>query len=122
VVEDDVDLASIVASTLRREGHDVDTALDGASALRQAHRSPPDSVLLDLGLPDTDGYEVARSLRGGIVPKEVSIIVITGSKWTLDRADQAGVDFVLVKPVASEHLGGLVEYVTRRRCDALRRA
>jgi len=122
VVEDDVELALAVATTLRREGHEVSTAGDGASALRLAHRSPPDSVLLDLGLPDTDGYTIARTLRAGIVPTSVSIIVITGSRWGTADADAAGVDLVLDKPVAAEHLGGLVEYITHRRHEALKRA
>jgi len=121
LVDDDVELANVMATVLRRDGHDVATANDGSAALAIARTAKLEAVLLDLSLPDTDGFSIAHVLRDGMIAAEVSIIVITGLKSPrLDDADEAGVDLLLNKPVASEHLGGLVEYITKRRHVRLR--
>jgi two-component system KDP operon response regulator KdpE len=123
LVDDDEDLAYAMASTLRHEGHDVATAPSGGEALRLAQTTAPEAVLLDLQLPDANGFEIAHAMREGLIAQDVSIIVITGTKAPrLDDADEAGVDLLLSKPVESQHLSGLVEYITRRRHDVLRAA
>ncbi|HEY1553191.1 MAG TPA: response regulator [Kofleriaceae bacterium] len=121
LVDDDPDLVGAVSAMLRHHGHTVETAADGAAALRLA-ASRPEAVLLDLHLPDVDGFEVAQALRAGLLAHEASIIVITGHKAQLEVADRAGVDLLLEKPVDSQHLGGLVEYITKRRHDMLHTA
>jgi two-component system CheB/CheR fusion protein len=63
VVEDNADAAELLAMTLETQGHEVLVAHDGPAALEAASRAHPDVVLLDLGLPGMDGYEVARRLR-----------------------------------------------------------
>jgi CheY-like chemotaxis protein len=114
VVDDDLELTDVLAAMLRHHGHEVETAGDGTAALVIAAASHFDSVLLDLTLPDFDGFEVAQRLRAGLI--DASIIVITGTPTrTLENADAVGVDLLLDKPVASEHLAGLVEYITRWR-------
>ncbi|REK86394.1 DNA-binding response regulator [Streptomyces inhibens] len=63
IVEDDDAIGARLAATLRVLGHDCDWCPDGAAALARAGRGPAELVLLDLGLPDTDGFEPCRSLR-----------------------------------------------------------
>jgi DNA-binding response OmpR family regulator len=119
VVDDDLELTDALAAMLRHQGHDVATAGDGTAALSIATASAFESVLLDLGLPDFSGFEIAHRLRAGLLADDASIIVITGTASPeLAMADDAGVDLLLSKPVASEHLAGLVEYITRRRRSA----
>ena len=111
LVDDDPDFASTAAELLRQDGHRVTTAPDGASAIKLAHDLQPDAVLLDLNLPDTDGYDVARVLRTKL-PDISPIIVVTGQRLASQRED---VDLLLCKPVPSELFGGLIEYIRSRR-------
>lgn len=111
LVDDDRDFADVLADSLREQEHLVCIARDGASALALASELRPDVVLLDLGLPDVDGYEVARSLRR-VVPDATPIIVISGRRH-MHLVEE--IDLMLTKPVQSELFGGLIEYVRRRR-------
>ncbi len=77
LVDDDTDFAELTAESLRDDGHRVSIAKDGASATVLAREIRPDVVLLDLQLPDADGYEIARTLRG-MLPQTTPIIVVTG--------------------------------------------
>jgi DNA-binding response OmpR family regulator len=111
LVDDDRDFAEILAQSLRDEGHRVCISCDGTSALVLAAELRPDAVLLDLGLPDADGGQVAQLLRRAL-PALSPIIVLTGRAQTPFVED---VDLTLNKPVQSELLSGLIEYVRRRR-------
>ncbi|HUS30941.1 MAG TPA: response regulator [Kofleriaceae bacterium] len=112
VVEDHAALAEAFAESIRRNGHEAFVAITGASAVTMARTHAPHAVLLDIGLPDMDGYVVARTMREqGLSPSTV-IIMVTGK--TLEPGGDAGVDLVLQKPVESEMLAGLVEYLSRR--------
>jgi PAS domain S-box-containing protein len=99
VVDDNRDSADSLALLLRETGHTVETAYDGVEALAAARRFAPAVVLLDIGLPGMDGYEVARSLRRepGRVPL---LVALTGYGQDDDRARalEAGFDEHLVKP------------------------
>jgi CheY-like chemotaxis protein len=101
VVEDDEDGARSLATLLRLHGYDPHVALDGAAALREAGRGQPDVVLLDIGLPGMDGYEVARRVREEAHGREPFIIAITGYGVEDDRSRSAaaGIDLHLLKPV-----------------------
>jgi signal transduction histidine kinase len=100
IIDDNQDAATVTADALIRLGHDVRVALDGHSALAMVHEFVPDIVLLDLGLPGMDGYEVARRLRVEL-SHHVEIIAVTGYGQPLDRqrSKQAGFESHLVKPV-----------------------
>jgi two-component system, chemotaxis family, CheB/CheR fusion protein len=113
VVEDHAGLAEAFAESIRRNGHVAYVAGTGASAMSLARHHEPHAVLLDLGLPDMNGYEVARAMREQGLSKSTVIVVVTGKLVTLD--DDSGVDLVLQKPVEGEMLAGLIEYLTRRR-------
>jgi PAS domain S-box-containing protein len=101
VVDDNVDGAESLATLLELYGHEVRTALDGPAALAVADEFRPDVVLLDIGLPGMDGYEVARQLRAREAFRAARLIAMTG--WGQDadreRSRQAGFDLHLVKPV-----------------------
>lgn len=121
VVEDDPIYADFVLGTLRDAGHDVDHATTGAGALAKMGQLPHDAVILDLGLPDTSGYDLARALRAKL-PATTVIIVLTASLHPeLDRADAVGIDLVLSKPIDVKLVTGMVDHVRDRRKRRLER-
>jgi DNA-binding response OmpR family regulator len=103
IVEDDENLAGVLAGDLKLAGYEVLNAKTGLSALEIATREQPDVVLLDLGLPDLDGLEVARQLRADNAPV---IIAVTARVSISDRVDglYAGADDYITKPFALEEL------------------
>jgi PAS domain S-box-containing protein len=109
VVDDNVDSARGLSRLLGRLGHEVRTCHDGPSAVDAAGESNPDVVLLDIGLPGMDGYEVARRLRetGHL---DALIIAVTGYGQDDDRrrSKGAGIDHHLIKPVDHDELLGLI--------------
>ena len=109
VVDDNVDAANSIAKILGLFGHDVRCAYDGLSALAQAETVRPDVIVLDIGLPGMDGYEVARRLRAGKFAR-TPLIALTGYGQDEDRARSrdAGFDYHLTKPVDPEVLHGIV--------------
>ena len=94
-------MAESLALVLRLWGHDVSVAYDGAAALEAAKTHPPEVVLLDIGLPILDGYQVARRLRQQRGLERARIVAVTGYGREEDRrkAREAGFDLHLVKPV-----------------------
>lgn len=100
LVEDHKDTLASLAAVLRYEQYDVMTAPDGPMALEMAKLYPPDVVLLDIGLPGMDGYEVARALRKQDPGRTLYIAAVTGYGKPEDkeRALQAGIDTHLTKP------------------------
>jgi signal transduction histidine kinase len=101
VVDDNVDSAESLAMVLRVTGHQVRTAHDGAEALEVAAQFAPEIVLLDIGLPKMNGYEVARVLRSRYPDRDILIVALTGYGQEEDRrrSREAGFDHHLVKPV-----------------------
>jgi signal transduction histidine kinase len=101
VVDDNTDAADSTAALLQMEGHAVQIAHDGASALACASNFAPDIVLLDIGLPEVDGYEVARRLRLLPMARSARVFALTGYGAPADRARarDAGFDAHLLKPV-----------------------
>jgi CheY-like chemotaxis protein len=101
VVDDSQDTAWSFATLLELDGNEVRMALDGGQALRTADEFRPQVVLLDIGLPDLDGYHVARCLRARPWGDDVILIAVTG-RWQEDdrkRSTEAGFDRHVVKPV-----------------------
>jgi signal transduction histidine kinase/DNA-binding response OmpR family regulator len=112
VVDDNVDAAKILARLLAMEGHEVAVAHDGTAALEIAHDHRPDVILLDIGLPGMDGYEVARRLRQNPAFDPTLLIALTGYGHAEDRqrALETGFDEHLVKPVSPEDLSSLLAH------------
>ncbi|MGZ5162348.1 MAG: hybrid sensor histidine kinase/response regulator [Burkholderiales bacterium] len=106
VIDDNQDAAESLAMLLRLKGHDVQIAYDGPSGLALALDGAPDCVLVDIGLPGMDGYEVAKRLRSRDGNGRTLLIALTGYGQQEDRARsrQAGFDHHLVKPVAQNVL------------------
>jgi PAS domain S-box-containing protein len=115
IVEDDPDSADSLRLLLRLRGHDVRLARDGHAALAAARSEPPDVVLLDIALPDMDGYEVARRLRADPALSHLRLVALSGYARAEDlrRAPGAGFDDYLVKPVAPDVLAALVDQPAR---------
>jgi signal transduction histidine kinase/DNA-binding response OmpR family regulator len=117
VVDDNVDAADTVALFLRMEGHSVETAHSGPEAVERAKAFEPDVVLLDIGLPGMDGFEVARRLRALPATRLSLVIALTGYGQKADQAHSraAGFDHHLVKPADIAALAALItQWLTGR--------
>ena len=106
VVDDNADLATSMQTLLELWGHDVRVLHDGREAIETARTFHPDVVLLDIGLPGMDGFEIARSIRATPELRKVRLIAITGYGQIHDRARalDVGFDAHLVKPVQPDVL------------------
>jgi signal transduction histidine kinase/CheY-like chemotaxis protein len=110
VVDDNADVTASIAMFLQLMGHEVRAANDGENAVRLAEEFRPQTVLLDLGMPGIDGYEVCRRIRNAAWGRNMRLIAITGWGQDEDRrkSAMAGFDMHLVKPVNPETLGQLL--------------
>ena len=108
VVDDNQDAADTLVACLRLEGHVVDVAHGGPAALEVFDRLDPTWVLLDIGMPGMDGYEVARHIRARPAGRQTRIVAITGWGQPEDKARvlAAGFDAHLTKPVDLKALAG----------------
>ena len=113
VVDDDPDLVDIIAYALRKDSHQVSVATSGEDALAIANQDPPDLVILDVMLPDLDGFEVCRRLRQRS-PVPVILLTARGEEadrvWGLDL----GADDYVTKPFSHKELLARVRAVARR--------
>lgn len=106
VVDDNADLVRLTALLLSNRGFTVETAPDGPMAVKTARFFRPHVVLLDIGLPGMDGYDVAQALRSGVETKDAIIIAVSAYDRQAHhhRSVQAGFDHHLVKPVDLDSL------------------
>ncbi|WP_433360454.1 response regulator transcription factor [Actinoplanes sp. CA-142083] len=114
VVEDDVAVRDSLARTLRFEGHQVDTAADGAEALDAVRGAEPDAMILDVMMPRLDGLQTCRRLRAeGVV---LPVLMLTARDSVGDRVAglDAGADDYLVKPFALQELLARLRALLRR--------
>ena len=117
VVDDNADVAEGLMMLLELLGHRVRVAHDGLAALEAARTSAPDLMLVDIGLPGMDGYEVARSVRQDSRLKGVVLVALTGYGRDEDKrkAIEAGFDDHLVKPLTVETFQKLLGRLEQRR-------
>ncbi len=115
LVEDNRDVAESMAGLLEVLGHRARIASDGPSALNVASVDPPDVMLIDIGLPGMDGYEIARKVRQDPKLRRIVLVALTGYGREEDKreAAAAGFDHHLTKPIEIEKLQGLVALVSR---------
>ncbi len=113
IVDDEEEIVSSIADYLREAGYRPISALDGATALEKLEAERPDLVILDLGLPDIDGLDVARRIRQRV---EVPIIMLTARVQEIDRIVglELGADDYVTKPFSPRELVLRVQAVLRR--------
>jgi PAS domain S-box-containing protein len=106
VVDDNVDAADSMGALLEALGHQAHVVYDAHSALRDAERLRPDAFILDIGLPDIDGFELARRLRARPASEEALLVALTGYGQAHDRvlSRAAGFDHHFVKPIEIDDL------------------
>jgi PAS domain S-box-containing protein len=111
VVDDYADAVESLTMLLQAEGHQVDTADCGMKAIEQARIFHPQIVLLDIGLPDLDGYEVAKRLRELPETRDAILIALTGYGQTegCERWQSSGFNYYLLKPLDYEKLSALFD-------------
>jgi len=110
IVDDNRDSVETMATLIRLSGHEIEMAHDGKTALEKAKSFKPEIILLDVGLPDMHGYEVAERLRA--VPENKSLVIVAltgyGNEEDRRRARDAGFDYHFVKPVDFTALESLI--------------
>ena len=117
IVDDNVDAAQMLSMRIEADGHDVQTEHASADALRAAETGPADVYLLDIGLPEIDGFALARRLRSHPATAHAVLIAVTGYGREEDRAAsrEAGFDFHFVKPVDGGDLAALLGEIAASR-------
>jgi CheY-like chemotaxis protein len=117
VVDDNLDAAQMLGALLELCGHRVTLAHDGAQALADAARLSPQAVFLDIGLPDRNGFDVARALRGMAGMDGALLVALTGWGTEEDRrrSEESGFDAHLTKPAELDKIQALLEQATARR-------
>lgn len=108
VVEDVPDVALTFAALIRACGHRTQVAFNARDAVRIAREFRPQTIFIDIGLPDVDGFELAGQLREMDSLKATRLIAISGRDIDEERADSAGFDLCLRKPIPMESLLGIL--------------
>jgi PAS domain S-box-containing protein len=116
LVDDNVDAAESLAVLLEAQGHRVRVEAHPVQALASAHRDPPEVFILDIGLPEMDGYELARRLRADPATGSALFIALTGYGQAHDRilSKSSGFEHHFVKPMDTERLGQILAAVPAR--------
>jgi DNA-binding response OmpR family regulator len=112
LVEDDSSLLELLRIHLEDAGFSISTAQNGVEALEKARATAPDTVVLDLVLPELDGFEVCEALRNDATTATKPIIVVTGlnSEMTRYAGLESGADEYVTKPVTPAHLVSRIQY------------
>jgi DNA-binding response OmpR family regulator len=113
VIDDDDDTRGLVSELLGRAGHAVEQASNGRAGLRALHEAPPDLVVLDVTMPELDGWQTLERIRD---LSDVPVLMLTGHGAELERVRglQAGADDYLVKPFGRQELVARVQALLRR--------
>lgn len=104
LAEDHLDSREALRALLEAFGFDVIAAVNGAEAIQLARSNPPDLILMDIMMPEVDGFEATRQLRDCPETRDVPIITLTAMEGARTRAMEAGADDFLAKPINSGQL------------------
>jgi CheY-like chemotaxis protein len=126
IVDDGPRTREMYSMLLSKQGHQVETAADGWSALEIVESFNPDAVLLDVGMPGLNGFDTCEKMRARPAGKDAVLVAVTG--WAQhevqERADEAGFDGILVKPAGARDIlqlvGRLLEEKGRETAAAIR--
>ena len=120
VVEDDPEINSMVGAYVEISGFEYRSALDGTSALADARKHPPSAVVLDLMLPDIDGFEVCKRLRAERGTKTVPIIILSALSGEAEKRKgrECGADEYLTKPFNPDELMRSVKHAANGKSEA----
>ncbi len=116
VVEDEADVAELIRYNVAKEGYDVVVARNGADGLRLARESRPDVILLDIMVPQLNGWELCRLLKRDPLTHEVPVIILTGRVEEADKVlgFEMGADDYVTKPFSPRELVARIRAVSRR--------
>jgi DNA-binding response OmpR family regulator len=116
IVDDDVDSLKLIGMMLQRQGYEIVAASNGQQALARAHADQPELIILDVMMPDMDGYEVCRRLRHDSTTQAIPIIMFTAKTLVDDKVAgfEAGADDYLTKPTHPAELASRVKAVLAR--------
>ena len=117
LIEDEKDIVELVSYNFRKEGFEIRSFLRGSEGLEEIRHSPPDLILLDVMLPDLDGFEICRRLRADERLKQVPVIFLTARGEEIDRIVglEIGGDDYVVKPFSPRELVARARAVIRRQ-------
>lgn len=103
VIEDEPNISEAIRFILTRNGWEVEVEADGLAALSRLRADPPDALILDLMLPDMDGFEVLRNLRADAPTRDLPVLMLTAKGQSADRdlAARLGVTRFMTKPFAN---------------------
>ncbi len=116
-IEDEPEMIDLIRLILERRGYDVEGASGGKEGLEKIRNAPPDLVLLDLMMPDMDGWEVYQQMKAEEASKEIPVIVVTAKAQSIDKVlglHIAKVDDYISKPFSPQELLNSVEQVLER--------
>ena len=116
LVEDNEMNRDMLSRRLQRQGHDVNEAVNGKEALEKITTALPDLILMDLSLPEMDGWEATRRLKADSTTKDIPVIILTAHALKTDRegAFEAGCDDYDIKPINFQRLLGKIEALLKK--------
>jgi two-component system phosphate regulon response regulator PhoB len=116
IVEDDRDIVEMIEYNLKKEGYSTIAVLNGKRAISLAKRERPDLVILDLMLPDIDGFEICKSLRSNEITSQTPIVMLTAKSQESDKVVglELGADDYITKPFSPRELIARIKAVLRR--------
>ena len=112
-VDDDRPTVTIISGVLKKEGYEVETALDGHDGLKRAREGKPDLIVLDIMMPDIDGYEVCRRLKDDPETRNIAVLMLTAKGGVDEPASETWKFASKVKDRMRGFDSGALEFVTK---------
>ena len=117
IVDDESDIVETTAQLLRARGYDIVTAFDGTKGLEKAKIEYPGLIILDIGMPVKDGYEICFELKRDKVTKGIPVIMLTakGESEAIEKAKKSGADDYVVKPFNIQFLSSRINKLLAKK-------